>query len=147
MLTTAGSTRFTIPRYDVSSVGIAGSQTGVYPTTTPGGWRLIGRTPMVLFDPARVPPITYRPNATSNNTVFGLLLEASRALGFSVRYAVYEIPNGVLVTAINGSANGDGGRYWQYWVNGVYGAVSADHGALHDNDVVMWEFTLSQEGG
>jgi len=91
--------------------------------------------------------ITYRPNATSNNTVFGLLIEASRALGFSVRYAVYEIPNGVLVTAINGSANGDGGRYWQYWVNGAYGAVSADHRALHDNDVVMWEFTPSQEGG
>src|SRR5947209_10000607 len=49
------------PRVPAGSVGIAGSQTGVYPTTTPGGWRLIGRTPMVLFDPARVPPITYRP--------------------------------------------------------------------------------------
>ncbi len=31
------------------SVGIAGSQTGVYPFATPGGWRLIGRTPMAMF--------------------------------------------------------------------------------------------------
>jgi KipI family sensor histidine kinase inhibitor len=38
------------------SVGIAGSQTGVYPTESPGGWRLIGRTPVRLFDPRRSPP-------------------------------------------------------------------------------------------
>ncbi|MFV8828590.1 5-oxoprolinase subunit PxpB [Alkalihalobacterium sp. APHAB7] len=33
------------------SVGIAGSQTGVYPISTPGGWQLIGRTPVELFCP------------------------------------------------------------------------------------------------
>ena len=38
------------------SVGIGGSQTGVYPLALPGGWRLIGRSPMRLFDPARTPP-------------------------------------------------------------------------------------------
>jgi len=38
------------------SVGIGGSQTGVYPLTLPGGWRLIGRTPVRLFDAARQPP-------------------------------------------------------------------------------------------
>lgn len=38
------------------SVGIAGSQTGIYPITSPGGWRLIGRTPLDLFDPYRDPP-------------------------------------------------------------------------------------------
>ena len=32
------------------SVGIAGAQTGVYPIATPGGWRIIGRTPLRLFD-------------------------------------------------------------------------------------------------
>ena len=37
------------------SVGIAGRQTGVYPLATPGGWRLIGRTPLKLFDPRREP--------------------------------------------------------------------------------------------
>jgi inhibitor of KinA len=40
------------------SVGIAGEQTGVYPIETPGGWQLIGRTPMAMFDPRRSPPST-----------------------------------------------------------------------------------------
>jgi inhibitor of KinA len=35
------------------SVGIAGQQTGVYPCPTPGGWRLIGRTPLQMFRPDR----------------------------------------------------------------------------------------------
>lgn len=35
------------------SVGIAGNQTGVYPFASPGGWRLIGRTPIAMFRPAR----------------------------------------------------------------------------------------------
>ena len=35
------------------SVGIAGNQTGVYPFVTPGGWRLIGRTPIAMFRPNR----------------------------------------------------------------------------------------------
>jgi inhibitor of KinA len=38
------------------SVGIAGGQTGVYPLETPGGWQLIGRTPLPLFDAQRNPP-------------------------------------------------------------------------------------------
>lgn len=38
------------------SVGIAGLQTGIYPTASPGGWRLIGRTPLRLFDATREPP-------------------------------------------------------------------------------------------
>lgn len=46
------------PREKISkgSVGIAGSQTGIYPIDSPGGWRLIGRTPLDLFDPFRDPP-------------------------------------------------------------------------------------------
>lgn len=43
------------------AVGIAGTQTGVYPITTPGGWRLIGRTPLKLFEPTRDPPVLLRP--------------------------------------------------------------------------------------
>jgi KipI family sensor histidine kinase inhibitor len=34
------------------SVGIAGAQTGVYPQASPGGWQIIGRTPLRMFDPA-----------------------------------------------------------------------------------------------
>jgi inhibitor of KinA len=39
------------PRIPTGSVGIAGAQTGIYPIESPGGWRLIGRTPLRLFDP------------------------------------------------------------------------------------------------
>lgn len=38
------------------SVGIADQQTGIYPIESPGGWQLIGRTPLKLFDPARKDP-------------------------------------------------------------------------------------------
>ncbi len=42
------------------SVGIGGNQTGIYPIASPGGWRLIGRTPVRLYDPHRDPPVLYR---------------------------------------------------------------------------------------
>jgi len=38
------------------SVGIAGAQTGIYPIETPGGWQIIGQTPLKLFDVERNPP-------------------------------------------------------------------------------------------
>ncbi|HET9506051.1 MAG TPA: 5-oxoprolinase subunit PxpB [Hymenobacter sp.] len=42
------------------AVGIAGAQTGIYSLPTPGGWQLIGRTPLRLFDPAADPPTLLR---------------------------------------------------------------------------------------
>lgn len=45
--------RLSIP---AGTVGIAGDQTGVYPLETPGGWQLIGRTPIELFRPGQMPP-------------------------------------------------------------------------------------------
>jgi KipI family sensor histidine kinase inhibitor len=43
------------------SVGIGGSQTGIYPLAAPGGWQLIGHTPLSLFDPLQHPPTLLRP--------------------------------------------------------------------------------------
>jgi inhibitor of KinA len=43
-------------RVPAGSVGIADQQTGIYPIESPGGWQLIGRTPLKLFDPDRTPP-------------------------------------------------------------------------------------------
>lgn len=43
------------------SVGIAGAQTGVYPCESPGGWRLIGQTAVVMFDPTRSTPALLAP--------------------------------------------------------------------------------------
>jgi KipI family sensor histidine kinase inhibitor len=48
-------------RVPVGSVAIAGRQTGIYPTSTPGGWHLVGRTPIVLFDAERQPPAYFAP--------------------------------------------------------------------------------------
>jgi KipI family sensor histidine kinase inhibitor len=44
------------PRVPEGSIAIAGLQTAVYPSPTPGGWHLVGRCPLRLFDPARSPP-------------------------------------------------------------------------------------------
>lgn len=55
--------RLATPRTTVpaGSVGIAGSQTGIYPTSTPGGWRVIGRTPVALYRPANSKPFLLSP--------------------------------------------------------------------------------------
>jgi len=42
------------------SVGIANNQTGIYPIDSPGGWQLIGKTPIKLYDPTGAPPILLR---------------------------------------------------------------------------------------
>ena len=48
------------PRVPAGSVAIGGGQTGVYPRSSPGGWRLIGRTSLAMFDPARAEPCVLR---------------------------------------------------------------------------------------
>lgn len=51
--------RLKTPRTKIpaGSVGIAGKQTGIYPMESPGGWQLIGRTPLKLYDPKSETPI------------------------------------------------------------------------------------------
>ena len=58
----------TMPRLDtprsrvpVGAVGLADTYCGIYPTSSPGGWRLIGRTTAVLFDPDRAAPALLSP--------------------------------------------------------------------------------------
>ncbi|MBS4456728.1 5-oxoprolinase subunit PxpB [Tuanshanicoccus lijuaniae] len=48
--------RMAIP---AGSVGIGGSQTGIYPLTSPGGWQLIGRTPIKTYDSTQIVPILF----------------------------------------------------------------------------------------
>ena len=54
--------RKSVPRSTVpsGSVGLAGSQTGIYSLSSPGGWQIIGKTPLVLFDPANKNPSLLR---------------------------------------------------------------------------------------
>lgn len=51
-------------RTPAGSVAIAGSMTGIYPADLPGGWRVIGRASLVLFDPRRDPPAHLAPGDT-----------------------------------------------------------------------------------
>lgn len=53
--------RLAVPRtlIEPGSVGIGGSQTGIYPLPSPGGWQIIGRTPLRPYDPDRDEPILY----------------------------------------------------------------------------------------
>ncbi|MEQ8910303.1 MAG: 5-oxoprolinase subunit PxpB [Vicingaceae bacterium] len=55
--------RLESPRQKIpaGSVGIAGTQTGIYPHSSPGGWNLIGRTPLKLFDIEQSPPALLKP--------------------------------------------------------------------------------------
>lgn len=55
--------RLEMPRTRVSAgtVAIAGSQTGIYPIASPGGWQLIGWTPLKLFDPHSKTPFLFSP--------------------------------------------------------------------------------------
>ncbi len=59
--------RLTTPRTKIpaGSVGIGGEQTGIYPMESPGGWQLIGRTPLKLFDVKR----TERPLYEAGDTI------------------------------------------------------------------------------
>ena len=65
-----------VPRRDTprtsipaGSVGLAGNQTGIYPSASPGGWQLIGHTDVALFDPARDPPALLAPGTRLRFTV------------------------------------------------------------------------------
>jgi KipI family sensor histidine kinase inhibitor len=53
------------------SVAIAGGQTGIYPSATPGGWNIIGRTGVLPFDPSRDEPFLLKPGDSVRFTPIG----------------------------------------------------------------------------
>jgi inhibitor of KinA len=60
--TELATTRRATPRKEIpaGAVAIGGTQTGIYPRKSPGGWNIIGRTPLRLFDVERNPPSLFR---------------------------------------------------------------------------------------
>jgi inhibitor of KinA len=84
--------RLETPRLKVpaGSVGLAGEQTGVYPVESPGGWRLIGCTPIRIFDPGRDLPVILQP--TSDYVRFVRISEEEfRRIKEQVEAGQYEI--------------------------------------------------------
>jgi len=61
-----GAPRRDVPRTSVvpGSVAIAGGQTGIYPAATPGGWNIIGRTPLKPYDVQRADPLVFHTGDT-----------------------------------------------------------------------------------
>ena len=84
---------------------------------------------------------------TTNNTVYGLLMEASQRLHFAVVSQPYTLPAGILVMSINGTANTPSGPGWQYWVGTTYGDRAANLYPLSDGSNVTWRYVLGQGGG
>ena len=60
------------PKVTAGSIAIANAQTVVYPFTIPGGWSIIGRTPLRVFDAAREPPALFSPGARVQFVAIGL---------------------------------------------------------------------------
>ena len=85
--------------------------------------------------------VSYESNVSRNNTAFSFLLEAARSLHFSLLWQNWTVPqDSIFVHSIGADVNGDGGRWWQYWIGDEYGTVAANQAALKDGDVLEWRF-------
>jgi len=122
-------------RVPEGSVGIAGAQTGIYPCTSPGGWQIVGHTPMCLFDVVRPQPATF---AAGDRVRF---VEAAGAVPPPVARPRAETlaSTGPALTVVRPglfTTIQDGGR-WGYQASGVPVAGAMDRSALHvANEIV-----------
>ena len=80
---------------------------------------------------------------TENVTVADFLFECANHNNFTVKKKYWKGYKSFLIEAINGIENGEGDRYWQYYVNGKFADVGCSNYFLHDNDVVEWRFEPS----
>jgi hypothetical protein len=74
-----------------------------------------------------------------NATVFSVLMQASREYNFTVGAKYYDQYQSHYIYSIN-SVNEGNNNFWQYYLNGNYGTVGADHQSVKNNDCVEWKF-------
>ncbi|KAB3532760.1 5-oxoprolinase subunit PxpB [Alkaliphilus pronyensis] len=87
--------RLKVPRekIEAGSVGIAGNQTGIYPIESPGGWQIIGRTPLKLFNPEEEPYVLLKAGqyirfeAIDKNTFVNMQNEVNEGT-YKVKYSL-----------------------------------------------------------
>lgn len=82
--------RLKTPREEIfeGAVGIGGEQTGIYPVASPGGWQLIGKTPVKVFDKSRENPILYK--AGDYIKFYPVTLEEYREIENRINEGVFE---------------------------------------------------------
>ena len=73
-------------------------------------------------------------------TVYEALAYCCNTLNVSFRATYWEKYNDYFIEEICGVSNGIDGRYWQFWVNGEYSSVGANHFEIHNGDYVEWRF-------
>ncbi len=120
----AGIERRSSPRTNVGagSVAIAGGYLGVYPRASPGGWNLLGRTDLVLFDPLAEPYATLRPGDRVRIVPTETIGEPPSAVGQrarprcnSSRRIVVEDPGGLTMLQDGGRLQGGSSRGSRRW--------------------------------
>lgn len=113
------------PRVPAGSVAIAGMQTGVYPNASPGGWNLIGRTGLRLFDPGSARPALIEPgDRVRFEPVDELAEPAPGAPACAVSEPAIEVASPGLLTSVQAAGRPGHRRL------GVGRAGAADRGAL-----------------
>ena len=78
-------------------------------------------------------------NVSEKTTVFDVLKKVSEKSNIELNYN-NNYSFGVFIESIGGIKNGDGGKYWQYYINGVLGDAAADKKVLKEGDSVEWRF-------
>src|SRR6185503_12041885 len=137
-------------RVPQGSVAIAGRQTGIYPASTPGGWHLIGRTSLRLFDPEVDPPALFQPGDRVQFVPVETLPEAGpiEHRPGSMGAPVLEVLEGGLLTTVQ-----DAGRFGYRRLGVVWGgamdapALQAANASLgNPADAAGLECTVSGPG-
>ncbi len=87
---------------------------------------------------------TFERSLSPNETMLQLLTDAAKESGIGLETKNYG-SLGVLVVQIGQMKNGDGEKYWQYWVNNIAPPLGADKYIVQPGDVIEWKFIKSQE--
>ena len=106
-------------RVPAGSVGIGGGYTGIYPEETPGGWRLIGRAPVRLFDARKDPPalllpgdiVRFRPIEAEEFARGRSLLESSKTAASPVGHPGFRVASPGVWTSVQGAPRYGWSRY------------------------------------
>jgi len=98
-------------------------------------------TVLLVIDDSEEAPKTFEVEFTEGMTAFDLLRNKAEELNIALKTKTYDI--GILVEAIGDKENGQDGKYWMYYVNGVLPMVSADKKEIKPGDKIEFKFEKS----